>query len=74
MSFTRYCDGLRQPCPQPHNCAMDCHFNTAELPEPGAEVEPVWQDIGEIVSGAAMAVLLVIACLLTAVVLVGYML
>ena len=70
MSFTRYCEGMRQPCPTPHSCQVDCHFNTADLPE----TEPVWQDIGEIVSGAAMAVLLVIACLLTATVLVGYML
>lgn len=30
-AVTRYCDGLRQPCPNPHQCGVDCHFNTAEL-------------------------------------------
>jgi len=34
MSFTRYCDGMRQPCPHPHNCTVDCEFNTATLPTP----------------------------------------
>ena len=31
MSFTRYCEGMRQPCPTPHSCQVDCHFNTADL-------------------------------------------
>ena len=75
MSFTRYCEGMRQPCPTPHNCQVDCHFDNAdvtpfgELPEPKVD----WQDIQEMVKGAAIAVLLVIAALLTASIIVGVM-
>lgn len=74
MSFTRYCEGMRQPCPTPHNCQVDCHFNTADL-TPSAELpEPSdWCDLQEMVAGAVHAVLLVFACLLTAVVVVGVM-
>jgi hypothetical protein len=31
MSGIQYCDGLRQVCPNPSQCGIDCHFQTANL-------------------------------------------
>jgi hypothetical protein len=35
MSFTRTCDGQRQPCPHPFLCNPDCQFNCATRLETG---------------------------------------
>lgn len=74
MKLTRYCEGMRQPCPHPHSCQVDCHFNTADLTPSDELPEPSnWCDIQEMVAGAVQAALLVVAALLTAAVVVGVM-
>lgn len=61
MSFTRYCEGLRQPCPTPHSCHQACEFNRQALDD---DMPTDWRDIQEIVAGMAMAVLLMLAAML----------
>lgn len=68
MSFTRYCDGLRQPCPTPHSCHEECQFDREALDNDDPHV---WKDMQEIVAGAAGAVLLVLVAMLVAFLLVA---
>lgn len=66
MSFTRYCEGMRQPCPTPHSCHQACGFDRQA---PDADEPSDWCDMQEIAAGVAMAVLLMLAAMLLGLVL-----
>ena len=73
----RMCDTGYRECPQRPQCALDCHFTTAELetetrkvkPYPAVpdDIEPVpqaWQMIGSVVVGFVLVALMVVFLLL----------
>ena len=49
MTFTRQCDGAKQPCPHPYDCHPDCLFNTLLSTRTGRdmpiEMQDDWSDL-----------------------------
>lgn len=75
MKPVKYCDGAGGmiECPHPHECMIDCHFNTTVVtrtikPYPAVpdDIEPVpeeWHTVGVVAISIIMAALAIV-CLL----------